>query len=276
MKTIVRGALALLFAAATANAQFEGVADIRISSSGGATTMSGTGKTWISSAGWRSEMVMSNPEMEKTTGVKSMKLVSMGKVADPDTIYMVNDVMKTYSVLDAKKAREMASKMGAPEHKYNVKKLGKDTVAGLPCDKVLITQEDRKSEIEACVSKDFMTGNWLKAMSRGGRGGDFLAALKQAGLEGYPVRMVTKNEGGGGTTTMEVTKVERKRVPPSLFDVPAGYKQTDMMSVMAQSPEQAKQMEEARKRMEDAMKSMTPEQRKALEEMMKGSPPPKQ
>ena len=38
---------------------------------------------------------------------------------------------------------------------------------------------------------------------------------------------------------------------------------------MAQTPEQAKQMEDAQKQIQKAMEKMTPEQRKKLEEMMK-------
>jgi hypothetical protein len=54
-----------------------------------------------------------------------------------------------------------------------------------------------------------------------------------------------------------------------MFEIPPGYKETSMMGVMAQTPEQAKQMEAAQKQMKEAMDKMTPEQRKQMEEMMK-------
>ncbi len=274
MKT---AAVVLAFAAGTANAQFEGVADMKITTSGAHANVTGTGKTYISKVGWRSEMEMSNPEMAKAAGAKSMRMVTFGKLADPDKVYMLNERMKTYSVLDVNKTREMAASMGKKEHKYSIKRLGRDTVAGLSCDNVLIQQEGEKTQIEACVSKEFMTGDWLKSMQRQSRGGgDFLKALRDAGLEGYPIRMVTKNLDGGGTMTMELTRVERRPVPASMFEVPPGYKETSMMGAMAQTPEQAKQMEAAQKQMEEAMKKMTPEQRKQMEEMMKGKAPDKQ
>jgi len=273
MKT---AAVVLAFAATTANAQFEGVAEMKITTSGGHANVTGTGKTYVSKVGWRSEMEMSNPEMAKATGVSSMKMVSFGKLSDPDKVYMLNEKMKTYSVLDAKKTREMAASMGKKEHKYSIKRLGRDTVAGLSCDNVLIQQEGEKTQIEACISKEFMTGDWLKAMQRQSRGGgDFMKALRDAGLEGYPIRMVTKEPGGSGMT-MELTKIERRPIPASTFEVPPGYKETSMMGVMAQTPEQAKQMEAAQKQMEEAMKKMTPEQRKQMEEMMKGKATDKQ
>jgi hypothetical protein len=269
MKRLMKGALVVVFAAATANAQFEGVADMKITTTGAKSNVTGTGKTYVSKVGWRSEVEMSSPEMAKATGTRSMRMVTLGKLSDPDKVYMLNERMKTYAVLDAKKTREMAASLGTREHKYSVKKLGKDMVAGLSCDKVLIQQEGEKTQIEACISREFMTGDWLKSMERGKRGGhDFMKALRDAGLEGYPIRMVTKQPDGAGMT-MELTKVERRPVPASMFEVPPGYKETSMMGMMAQTPEQAKQMEEAQKQMEEAMKKMTPEQRKQMEEMMK-------
>lgn len=269
MKRVLGSMLAFLLGATTAAAQFEGVADMKITTTGAHAT-SGAGKTYVSKAGWRSEMEMSSPEMAKATGVPSMKWIAFGKLADPDKVYMLNDKMKTYAVLDAKKTAEMAESLSKREHKYTVKKLGRDTVAGLACENALVTEEGTKTQIEACMSKEFMTGNWLKAMERGRRGGgDFMKALKDAGLEGYPIRMVTKSKDDGGTTTMELTKVERRSIPASMFEVPPGYKETSMMGLWAQTPEQAKQMEQAQKQMEEAMKNMTPEERKRMEEMMK-------
>ena len=270
MKRIVRGALAFLFVATTARAQFEGVAEMKISTTGSHANMTGTGKSYLSKTGWRSEMEMSSPEMAKATGTTTFRMVSFGKLSDPDKIYMVNDKMKLYAVLDAKKTREMAESMKTKEPKYTIKRLGRDTVAGLSCENVLVTEEGKKSQFEACMSKEFMTGDFLKAMERGKRGGhDFITALRNAGLEGYPIRMVTKDMDGGGTMTYELTRVERRAVPASMFEVPPGYKETSMMGLWVQSPEQAKQMEEAQKKMEEAMKNMTPEQRKQMEEMMK-------
>ena len=65
--------------------------------------------------------------------------------------------------------------------------------------------------------------------------------------------------------TMELTKAEKKSLPASMFEIPAGYtKQEGMMGaagVMA-SPEQQEQMRKA-------MENLTPEQRKQIEDMMK-------
>lgn len=282
MKTFLRGAVALLFAAGVANAQFEGIAEMKITTTGaghGETTMNGLGKTYISKVGWRSEIEMSSPEMTKAAGGKSFRMVMFGKLAEPDIAYSINDTMKTYAVINTKEMRDLAGKIEKPEKKFTVTRLGKDVVAGLPCENVRVTEEKGKQEIEACVSKEFLSGEWLRAMNRGGRGGDWMKALKDAGLEGYPVRMVmTMKDQPGMKTLMEITKIDRRSVPASMFAVPPGYKETSMMGNFAQTPEQAKQMEDAQKQLQKAMENMTPEQRKMLEEMMKkqGAAPPKQ
>jgi len=279
VKTFLRGAVALLFAAGVANAQFEGIAEMKITTTGaghGETTMNGLGKTYISKVGWRSEIEMSSPEMTKAAGGKSFRMVMFGKLAEPDIAYSINDTMKTYAVINTKEMRDLAGKIEKPEKKFTVTRLGKDVVAGLPCENVRVTEEKGKQEIEACVSKEFLSGEWLRAMNRGGRGGDWMKALKDAGLEGYPVRMVmTMKDQPGMKTLMEITKIDRRSVPASMFAVPPGYKETSMMGNFAQTPEQAKQMEDAQKQLQKAMENMTPEQRKMLEEMMKKQAPPK-
>ena len=282
MKRLIRGALALLFAAGVANAQFEGIAEMKISTTGAGKeqmTMNGTGKTYISKVGWRSEIEMSNPEMSKMTGGKPFRMVMFGKLAEPDIAYSINDAMKTYAVINTKEMRDLAGKIEKKEKKFSVTKLGKDSVAGLPCENVRVKEDQGKQEIEACVSKEFLSGDWLRAMQRGGRGGDWMKALKDSGIEGYPVRMaMTMKDQPGVKTTMEITKVDRRSVPASMFVVPPGYKETSMMGNFAQTPEQAKQMEDAQKQLQKAMENMTPEQRKMIEEMMKkqGAAPPKQ
>jgi len=282
VKTVLRGAFALLFAAGVAKAQFEGVAEMKISTTGAGhdqMTMNGSGKTYISKTGWRSEIEMHNPEMAAATGGKPFRMVMFGKLAEPDIAYSINDAMKTYAVINTKEMRDLAGKIEKKEKKFSVKKLGKDSVAGLPCENVRVTEDQGKQEIEACVSKEFLSGDWLRAMQRGGRGGDWMKALKDSGIEGYPVRMaMTMKDQPGVKTTMEITKVDRRSVPASMFAVPPGYKETSMMGNFAQTPEQAKQMEDAQKQLQKAMENMTPEQRKMIEEMMKkqGAAPPKQ
>jgi hypothetical protein len=70
--------------------------------------------------------------------------------------------------------------------------------------------------------------------------------------------------------TMELTKVERKSLKAALFEIPPGYtKREGMMgaaSVMAPGGNDD---------MRKAMESLSPEQRKQIEEMMKRQQPAK-
>ncbi len=279
MKTLMRGALVLLFSAATARAQFEGVADMKIAVTGGpGGTTTGVGRTYISKAGWRSEIEMSNPQMASMNGGEPFRMVSFGRVADPDTMYTVNDRAKTYAVINAKEMREMAAKIEKKEKRFTVEKLGPDRVAGLRCQNVHVTEVGGPMTIDACLSKEFASGEWMRAMNRDRRAGDWMKSVREAGVDGYPVRMeMTMGDKAGMKTRMEITKVERKSIPASMFEVPPGYKETSVMGAMAQSPEQARQMEDAQKMLQKQMENMTPEQRKMIEEMMKKQqPPPKQ
>ncbi len=269
-------AFALALSALPALAEFEGVIDMKMEG-GGAAAMSGTGKTYVTKRAWRSEMEMSseemrkNPEMLKATGGKtSVRLIMLGKLSEPGISYMINENTKTYARIDA---AEMAKDLPKDtERKWSVKRLGKDHVAGLACENVRAVETGKKTEYEICVSTELASGEWMRALQgqQRGAGGIWVKALKDAGVEGFPVRMVIKeSETGPVTMKMEATKVERKSLPAALFEVPPGYKETSMMGAMAQNPAQAKQMEDAQKQMKEAMDKMTPEQRKQMEEMMK-------
>ena len=94
-------------------------------------------------------------------------------------------------------------------------------------------------------------------------------AAKKAGIHGYPMRIIAKTAAGKEKHRFEVVKVERRKVPASAFEVPAGYRQGGIVDVMAQTPEQQRQIEEAQRQAAEAMKNMSPEQRQMVEEMMK-------
>jgi hypothetical protein len=268
MKALLFAAL-LASIATPARADFEGVIEMRITSAG-AGGANGKGKTFVSKVGWRSEMEMTSPEMAQALGNKPFRTVMMAKTAAPDTVYTLNDAMKTYAVIDAKQMRDQASKFEKGEKPYTVKRQGKDSVAGLACEKVLVREQGGTQETQACLAKDLMGGEWARSFQRDGRSAGWMKALKDAGVEGFPVRMVTTDtQHKEFKTTMEVTRLERRVVPKSMFELPAGYTQTSAMGAFAQNPEQAKQMEQAQQQMREAMKDLSPEQRKMMEELMK-------
>lgn len=258
-------ALALM-AASTVFAQFEGIIETKITATdgNGAIRNIGTMSVAISKAGTRSEM---NSQIQGM----GMNMVMLLKNDNPDLMYRINEANKTYTEVDLAKLRAMApSGQALPEEIVTVKKLGEEKILGYNTQHVLVTQNG--TPIEMWTAKDFLDyATYSKLQARRGRPGSgeaMLKALKDAGAEGMPLKSIS-NSPDGGKAIMEVVKAEKKSLPASTFEIPAGYTKTaggmmDMMGGMS-----GPQADEARKRMEEAMKNMPPEQREMMEKMMK-------
>ncbi len=258
-KTVLAMLAGAVLAAAPALAQFEGEIDMKMTMREG----NGTGKAFVSKAGARSEL-------ELQAAGRPFKMVTLVKFANPDVMYMINDASRSYAEVDAKQIRERAPKTEKKDQ-WVVEKLGKETVAGYSCVHVRVTRSDEsKSESEWWTSKDIAGLNYeaMRGLTRRGGSSDegLFKALRDAGADGFIVKMVTREKGNPNpVATMELTKVERKSLSPSLFEVPAGYtKQEGMMGAMG-----VMAGPEAQEQMRKAMENLTPEQRKQLEEMMK-------
>ena len=272
----------IVLAPAPARAQFEGMAEMKITTSTGkGESVPALGKVFVSRTAYRMEweMDVSRFAKGKSAGASEtpwkIRTVLFGTLADPDHLTMIDDVHKTYSVWDLKKTR--AEGGDVPKQTYTVQKLGTDTVAGLSCQKAALTSSNG-NVIDACVSKEVGgSSDWLAALGRRQReGSGWLAALRENGLAGFPLRFAMRTKAGVEPfVTMQVTKIERGPQPEALFTVPDGYKQTEF-ALGGLSPEQQKAVSDARARMRKALDKMTPEQRKAYEDAMKrsGAPTP--
>lgn len=249
--------LAALAAALPAAAQFEGVVEMKIAMQ----KANGTAKAWVSKVGSRSEMEIAAPEM-KQAGMGTFKLTTLVRFAEPGKSYVLNDARKTYAVVDASSASDARGKK-AREETYVVKKLGPDSVAGFSCQNVLVTERDAAGrEQELCVSTGILGSTSWFSSGRGERYASegMMKAIHDAGVEGYPIRMVMR-EKGAEAVRMELVKATKQSVPASTFEIPPGYAEESLVGTMM-SPEAAKQME-------DALSKVPPEQRKMIEEMMK-------
>lgn len=258
MKNFLRLSLgALLSLPLAAAAQWEGALEMKISGK----DVSGTSQALIGKAGARMQMEMTNAQL-KQAGQGSMKMTVLSRTAEPDASYLINDAQKSYARIDLKQMQEMVPK-AEREKKWTVKRLGSDKVAGYACERALVNQEGSGTDNEVCVSKEIMgSAGLFNAGRRDASAQGLEKALKANGLEGMPIRMIMREKGKAeATMTWELVKAEKRPLPASTFEVPAGYRETNAMGVML-SPEQQKQMD-------DAMKNMTPEQRKMIEEMMK-------
>ena len=258
MKSILRlslGTLLLLPLAATA--QWEGSLEMKISG----TDANGTSKALVGKAGARMQIEMTNAQL-KQAGQGSMSMTVLTRTSEPGVSYMINDAQKSYARIDVQEMQKMVP-AAEREKKWAVKRLGSDRVAGYACERALVTREGDDAENEVCVSKEILgSAGLLSAGRRDAAAQGLEKALKANGLEGMPIRMAIRQRGKTASTmTWELVKAEKRALPASTFEIPAGYRETSMMGTMM-SPEQQKQID-------DAMKNLTPEQRKMLEQMMK-------
>ncbi len=278
MKRILLAA-AVLLVAGSATAQFQGVADFTITMKGDqGKPMPGAGKMFVGADAFRMEWALdvatsARGKDRPKDAPREISMTMLFRKADPGKLFMLNAANKTYSVFDPKKAADQDK---ASKETFTVKKLGTATVAGMSCQNVLLTSS-KGNEIEVCAAKDFAASDeWLAGFNRREGGGSWMAALKEQGIAGFPVRWSIRKKGStDALATMEFTRFEKKTLPASLFEVPAGYKQTSM-AMGGLTPEQDKQMSDARAQMKEALENMSPEERKAYEDAMKryGQPTP--
>ena len=258
MKNFLRLSLGtMLLLPLAAAADWEGTLEMKI----GGKDVNGTSKASIGKAGARMQIEMTNAQL-KEMGQAGMKMTVLVRTSEPDVSYMINDAQKSYARIDVK---EMQKSVPASERdrKWTVKRLGADNVAGYACERALVNQEGADTDNEVCVSKEIVgSAGLFNAGRRDASSQGLEKALKANGLEGMPIRMIMRQKAKKeATMTWELVKAEKRSLPASTFELPAGYKETSLMGTMV-SPEQQKQMD-------DAMKNMTPEQRKMIEEMMK-------
>jgi hypothetical protein len=270
-------ATALVLIASAALAQFEGEADFKVTTYRDKGNLDGTAKMFTAKNGFRMEWEMSTgAPAGKRDAPTVVKMTMVSSRPHPEKVYLINDQNRTYSVWDTKQASE-DMKTG-PKETYKVQKLGTDKIAGYACTNARVTSS-KGNAFDVCVTREFgASGDWIAAaMNRNDPDAQsWLKALQDDGIEGFPIRWSVRQKGSEKpSSVMELTRAEKKSLPASLFQVPAGYTQTDL-AVGGLSPEQQKAMADAQKQMKDAMKDMTPEQRRQVEEMMKryGQPTP--
>jgi hypothetical protein len=257
VKPLVRLALAaLLVLPLAAAAQWEGSIDMKISGK----EVAGSASAFVGKTGSRMQIEM-RPAAGPQAGTPGMKMTVLARTAEPGVSYLINDAQKSYARIDAKEIEKQVPP-AERDRKWSVKRLGTDKVAGYACERALVTQEGSDTENDVCVTKDLGGSAGLFNTGRRGSGTEIEKTLKANNLEGMPVRMLLRKKGDKEVAmSWELVKAEKRPVPASTFEIPAGYRETSMMGTMM-TPEQQKQID-------DAMKNMTPEQRKMMEQMMK-------
>lgn len=227
-----RIAAAFFFAlAAHAFAQSEGIAEFKGTiNAGQGRTISTTGKVYfVKAVAYRSEWETDMSNLLKGRympggGIPARhKTITIQKLSEPDRVISLDEERKTYRITDLKNLRgEVAP--GASSKTYTVKKLGRDTVAGLACEKATVTSSDG-TQSELCVATEMIPSSaWGAAQNWREGSSDMMKALRDAGLDGFPIRMTIHPKGESQATyTQELVRLETRPVPSSVFEVPPGY-----------------------------------------------------
>ncbi|HZV12963.1 MAG TPA: DUF4412 domain-containing protein [Candidatus Kapabacteria bacterium] len=156
-------------------------------------------------------------------------------------ISIVDNVAKKVSTLMP--AQKMCMVMSIPDVKpmqpdpaAKPVKTGKsETILGYTCDEWVSTNPKTKLTTDMWLAKG--PGAPMMGMNNPmdrymGQASEGFEPMMKDGT--YPLRTIVKDAAGKETLRMEVTKIEKKAVDPSLFVVPADYKVMNMPAHMGQ------------------------------------------
>jgi len=193
-------------------------------------SINGIRKLFISSAGdFRTEMDMTmNFNGHQTTN----NMISIGHADKPEESIILDDEAKTYSVLNVNKL----NLNNGTKTQSTVTKIGEENIMGFQSvharifntttnSGMLITTDTmeiwKSSEIPLPDKvKEWIDHSDSKSMSVA-FAPDVAPQLKQMGCVGMFVKIIVK--GKNSSTNWELTKVEHKDLPASIFQIPAGY-----------------------------------------------------
>src|SRR4029077_1138867 len=185
-------------------------------------------------------------------------------------VYQINERGRTYSEIDVSK--DNAPKDPNDKDPWNVKKIGEEKMLGYKTQHVLVTHGQETWEL--WTSKDLIDYETYRKLqaSKGRMAGDerMVTALKEADVDGMPLKAIVSQQGM--KSTIELVKAQKKTLPATTFEVPPGYKKTaggfPGFGAGAPAPSDPR-TDDAKKKLDDALKNMTPEQREMFEKAMK-------
>ncbi len=239
----------LALAGTAAAADFEGRAEYRVTGPKG---QQGTAEALVGPAGARFHFELTSPEMTQA-GMPGMKATTLIKADDRSHLYIISDEAHAYKVVDTDPR--------AHDSGWKVTKLGPSSVAGYPCQRVRVGASEDARPAELCVSTTLGRVPFWATSGQGDEG--VPAALAKAGLDGIPIRWAPDAGEGDRGLVLELVKATRESLPSSAFEVPAGYTKRGSSGPSLASPD-------SRARLEDALKKITPDQRKRLEQLLRG------
>ncbi len=188
---------------------------------------------WFTNNGeGRSEMELPIP------GVKSGKIVSIGRIGQPRYSIQLYADSKTYglTVIDT-------SLINGIKESFQITRVGMENVGGYPCTHVKMVTTTGSGLFKSKSEEDIWTSTsvpgyalYKRLVAVSGIKPQMMQALDQAGAGGFFVKMTTT--GKDYSMTMMLIHAEEKNNSASLFEIPSGYTKTDenmMQHMMAQA-----------------------------------------
>ena len=169
----------------------------------------------------------------EVTGQKEMGGVIID-VAKKQTI-MIMDQQQMYMVMEMPDVAAQAA--AAKDDEATLEKTGqKEKILGYAAEQYISTYKGKKTELWLAEGLGtFMSmpsGNPMGGGRKGGSGAGREWERALAGKDLFPLRVVGLDGGGKENFRMEVTAIEKKSLPDSLFAPPAGYQKFDMGGMM--------------------------------------------
>lgn len=250
MKISILIVCGVLTGSAAALAQLEGVADFKVTAiSRKGEAVPGTGKVTLSRTAYRMEWQTDASRLAFGSSGADVKLTVIGKDSDPNRLTLIDDAGKSYSTWDLRKAR------GAPgAGSYTVSRLGPDKVGGLTCQKAELVSSSG-TVVHACVAGEVAASlDWLALLDGvPAESTAWIPALRLNGMAGFPIHLDVRHKGASQPfVTMDLVSVAKGPVPASAFEVPRGYKETDL-AIDGLSAMQEKAMAQARAKIRAAL-----------------------
>lgn len=263
MRRVQWAVLIILLMVQPALAGFEGYLEMKITAKDGAGTMKG----YASGGGIRVEVSIRTAQ----TGETPVNLTLLTKFENPEVVYLLNDALRTYAEITPQDMRKSAGER--PEKEYTVKKLGNETIAGYPCNHVLLTAKDGK-QAEVWTTKALVDLTpWHPYMQRNRQSAELLGVLKAlqaAQAEGFVAKMIVREpKTPSPTFTLDLLKAEKRPVAAAQLELPTGYSRQE--GLLGMMPGMLPIPPEHQETLQKVLGSLSPERRKMLENLLRST-----
>ena len=159
-----------------------------------------------------------------TSAVGTTPSVTMICRSDLRTIWMINDEERSYFEIPQTDGAEDLIIPGGKEDRPVVRKTGRTRrILSYPCEQYLFRRSEAETEIWGTKKLGGLVQSLAKALGQEqiGKTGDWTDELTKIGV--FPLSASTRVEGEI-VESQEVTRIEKRALPPELFAVPPGYK----------------------------------------------------